>query len=974
MQNTSIIAIVLAAAPCMASEGAGPIEIRPGVAQLFVDDLLIDSHEGLRRTLHPPRKDNGGEIPIIAPPGLQTLMASGTIVRDPRLGAYVMFAHGFWEPPAGRYQVGMFRFTSPDGMIWRMGEDGKPEHIPIDLTDPASGRKATNIDLFSCYYDLRDAEFPYKGWLYFANWGDDLEGVHYMRSRDGRAWERVRQIVDAWAGGADPTHREIRQDDRVLRGPGDVTIFYRDEEAGRFLGIFKFFSVAPVGPGNRLRSRAYSFFDRLDEPFDTTRLERIALLPPAADANGDLPHDEYYASTAWRYESMWLGGLKVWHGGGDYPYSAAGCAFLKLVSSRGGLTWRKVQFSNDDGIPEVFIPNGPEGGNGGRNDGGYMTEFSQGPLRIGDELIFYYGSSSYGKNHKPRVRISGGGIFRARLRIDGFVSVDAGTLVTKPLAFAGTELALNAIGPVGVEALDADGKVLGSASVAGDSLRHEIRFGGKSLREIAPSGVARLRFNVSPGGRLHSFRIDDRVSGSAPRAIGSRWEPFADSWLVDRLDGARMRLHTPIPREVVFRFDAPWEGGQSAYVTVLHDGDGYRMYYRGGGDLGREYTCLALSDDGIRWTRPSLGLFEFQGSTENNIIWTGKNKAYDESHNFSPFIDANPAAPPAERWKAVTLDKWGEGEARKKVLSAFVSGDGIRWRRLREEPIISEGGFDSHNTAFWDPLRAHYVCYLRMARDGKRSIARASSPDFRNWSRPELLDFGGAPNEQFYTNGILPYFRAPHIFLGFPMRFVPPKERGTVGLDRRKTDGLSDAVFMASRDGLRWERTFLEAFIRPGLDPKNWGGAHGNSTPAWGILQTAPTEISIYWSEHYDNYPEKEITPQLRRGTLRLDGFVSINAPYAGGVMVTKPFLFEGKHLLMDLSTSAVGSIRVEIREAGGRPLPGFALEDAVEIWGDEIERVAEWKSGTDVGALAGRPVRLRFALKDADLYAIRFR
>ena len=94
-----------------------------------------------------------------------------------------------------------------------------------------------------------------------------------------------------------------------------------------------------------------------------------------------------------------------------------------------------MPFNNDAGTPEVFIPNGPEGGNHGQNDGGYMSEFSQGPLRIGDELIYYYGCSSYGKNHPRDVRISGGGIFRARLRLDGFVSIDGGTLTTRPLRF-----------------------------------------------------------------------------------------------------------------------------------------------------------------------------------------------------------------------------------------------------------------------------------------------------------------------------------------------------------------------------------------------------------------------------------------------------------------------------------------------------------------------------------------------------------
>jgi len=483
------------------------LEIPPGVPQLFVDDLLIDSQQGLRRTLHQPKKDDGGRRPVIAPAGLRTLMASGTIVFDPKLNRWVMIASAFYQPPEGRYEVHLYRFTSPDAMNWIAGDDGNLERIDFSLVDEATGRRATNTDLFSFYYDRRDARFPYKGWLYFANWGDDLEGVYYVRSENGRRWERVRQVVNAWAGGDDPSCREIRQDGRVLRGPSDVTLFYHDEQTGRFLGLFKFLSVAPVGPKNNLRSRAYAWLDRIDEPFDTNRLDRIALLPPADEVHGDKPHDEYYASTAFRYGSHFLGGLKVWHGGGDYPWSAAGCAFLKLVVSRDGLTWKKVPFANDDGIPEVFIPNGPEGGSNGRNDGGYLTEFSQGPLRIGDELIYYYGCSSWGKNAGPEKRISGGGIFRARLRPDGFVSVDAGTFTTPALRLAGKELFVNAVGPVRVEALSSDGRSVGSTTLTGDALSHRARFDGRPLGDLVDDDTARLRFTVEPGGSLYSFTI-----------------------------------------------------------------------------------------------------------------------------------------------------------------------------------------------------------------------------------------------------------------------------------------------------------------------------------------------------------------------------------------------------------------------------------------------------------------------------------
>lgn len=459
-----------------------------------------------------------------------------------------------------------------------------------------------------------------------------------------------------------------------------------------------------------------------------------------------------------------------------------------------------------------------------------------------------------------------------------------------------------------------------------------------------------------------------------PRPIGSGLQLFVDDWLIANMKGAALRLHEPVPREAVFTFDAKWEGSQSGYVAILRDGDAIRMYYRGGGDLVREYTCLAESKDGIRWTRPSLRLMEFDGSKDNNILWTGKRKAYDESHNFSPFLDENPAAPPDQRYKALTLarsyDARGE---RKNVLVAFVSADGIRWKRLREEPVITEGSFDSQNIAFWDRIQARYVCYSRMTQQGKRSISRCTSADFLQWTKPQLLDFGGTPIEHFYTNAITPYFRAPHLYIGLPMRFVPPSERNHVGAERRETDGLSDAVFMASRDGLRWSRTFLEAFIRPGADPLNWGGAHGNQTPAWGILQTGPTEMSVYWSEHYDNYPKTNTIPFLRRGTLRLDGFVSVHAGYSGGEMTTRPLQFKGKRLVINYSTSAVGGVKVEVQDEGGKPIPGFALNDSIEIWGDEIERTVAWKGGHDVSRLSGRPVRLRFVMKDADLYSIRF-
>lgn len=473
--------------------------------QLFVDDALIESQSDLKRTLHQPAKDNGGRAPLIVPAAGKDLQAYGSIVYDPRIRKYAMFVR---EHIGGG---GFFLATSSDGLSW--DQTDRARLVPVTFApdvepDPGFGARR-GLDLFSCHYNTKDPEYPYQGWLFYANYGLDSEGTYFVRSRDGRQWERGRQIVNSFAGKGDTSSHTLRQDGKTVNGPGDVTIFSYDPLEDRYLGIFKFYRETGRDRGaNGYRSRAYLFLDRLDAPVDARRIDRIALLPAGAQANGDTPYDEYYASTAWRYGSHWLGGLKVYHARGDYPYSAAGCAFLKFAASRDGLDWRKVPFENDAGVPEVFLANGPEGGNRAQNDGGYICEFSQGPLRIGDELIYYYSATSFGKRASPETRITGGGIFRARMRVDGFVSVDWGTLTTRPLAFEGDRLGVNSTGQLSVEVLDAAGNTLGRAEVSGDSIAHPVGFAGKSLRDIAGALPVRLRFTVPPEGRLFSFTVN----------------------------------------------------------------------------------------------------------------------------------------------------------------------------------------------------------------------------------------------------------------------------------------------------------------------------------------------------------------------------------------------------------------------------------------------------------------------------------
>lgn len=459
--------------------------------------------------------------------------------------------------------------------------------------------------------------------------------------------------------------------------------------------------------------------------------------------------------------------------------------------------------------------------------------------------------------------------------------------------------------------------------------------------------------------------------------VGERREPFVSRHLIDTMKHTTLLLHEPRDEGEVMKFDLPWEGLHSGYCTVIQDGKRLRAYYRGMSVTARdgssdEVTCVAESEDGIRWTKPKLGLFTVHGTKENNVILAG---TPPYSHNFSPFLDPRPDCPAEERYKALAgLSKSG--------LVAFVSSDGLRWKKLRDAAVIPQAApfkfsymFDSQNVAFWSESEKKYLCYFRVW-DGLRRIARVESVDFRTWTQPVLMTYATdgkpSPAEHLYTNQTAPYFRAPQVYVSLAARFMPGRqaisedEARALKVAKGYHKDVSDAVLMTTRGGTVFDRTFLSSFIRPGIGPRNW--VSRTNYPALGIVQTGPHEMSLYVNQDY-----AQPTAHLRRYSLRLDGFASVRAPYEGGEMRTKPLRFGGKRLLLNFSTSAAGGIRVEVQDEAGNPIPGFTLADSVETIGNDLDRVVRWKSGADLGKLAGKTIRLRFVMKDADLYALRF-
>ena len=285
---------------------------------------------------------------------------------------------------------------------------------------------------------------------------------------------------------------------------------------------------------------------------------------------------------------------------------------------------------------------------------------------------------------------------------------------------------------------------------------------------------------------------------------------------------------------------------------------------------------------------------------------------------------------------------------------------------------------DSQNVLAWLPAEYSYAIYLRMWTGdtpgnvhlkGTRTIARSVSKNFIHWSEPVMMQLGDAPVENLYTNATHPYYRAPQILVSLPFRFSPDnrilsdKQMISNGIDSTMWKGVSDAVLMTSRGGNIYDRKFLESFVRPGLNEKNW--AARSTIPALGVIPTGANEISLFVTRAYgtkDCY--------LERLTLRTDGFSSLHAGYREGYAITKPLALIGNRVMINYSASSIGYVKAVLLGEDNNELTGFGEADAELLRGDKIDREVSWKNGKTIKELGNRKVRIKFIAKDADVYS----
>lgn len=467
---------------------------------------------------------------------------------------------------------------------------------------------------------------------------------------------------------------------------------------------------------------------------------------------------------------------------------------------------------------------------------------------------------------------------------------------------------------------------------------------------------------------------------TAPLVIGSRLELLIDRHLVARSRGLRHHALTPRAEERVLAFDKPWEGPFSGYVTALHDpqlGE-FRLYYRGhwpAFGVGSEHPfshagqclCVATSADGIHWQRPQLDLHPLPEAPRNNILLLDR---FPHTHNFTPFLDSRPGVPEHERYKALA---GGEPEA---GLVAYASADGLRWRLLQPEAVITGEGFDSMNVAFWS---AHEQCYVAYARTwtgpdgtGWRTISRCTSEDFRHWTPLREMAYGPGGRVHYYTNQTHPYPGAPHHYLGLAARFmegcavVADADAADLAVHSRYRGDCSDAVLLTSRGGWRYQRSFHEAVIRPQAGPEHWTSR--SNYPALGVLPTGPRELSVYLNQCFAQH-----RAHVQRYSYERDRLACFEAGHRPGELLSHPLIVEGSELRLNLATAAAGWAQVELQSAEGTSMPGFCLDDCLPLIGNGDALPVRWRTGADLAALAGQPLRLRIRLQEARLHALQF-
>lgn len=340
-------------------------------------------------------------------------------------------------------------------------------------------------------------------------------------------------------------------------------------------------------------------------------------------------------------------------------------------------------------------------------------------------------------------------------------------------------------------------------------------------------------------------------------------------------------------------------------------------------------VCYATSTDGIKWEKPALGLFDFDGTRANNLVMR-------HIHGAGVYKDTH-ARDVAQRYKAFM--RYG----------VAVSPDGLHWSEVRPHPQI-ESRWDTHNNLFWDAAHDRYVGFTRLWEGKQRIVGRTESVDFGSWTKAEevMRSLSDQPHLQTYALIVFPY---ANLYLGFVMIFDTQ-------------DDWVDCELAWSSDTKVWQRLCPSTPMIPrgGADSFDSGCIYAAAYPVLGN-----NELLLYYGGSNGPHTNWRDTG-LGLARLRVDGFAGMEpaAPAQTARIVTQPIVCTGRELQVS-ADAADGRVRAAVVDDAH-----LSLEHCKAITQNVTDGTVQWH-GADLAGLVGRPVRLLFELEDAKLFAFRF-
>ena len=446
-----------------------------------------------------------------------------------------------------------------------------------------------------------------------------------------------------------------------------------------------------------------------------------------------------------------------------------------------------------------------------------------------------------------------------------------------------------------------------------------------------------------------------------------------DSW-IEEATFVQRQWHQPIKfPDPVLKAEHPWElSCPSAYGTVLHWRGQFRMWYMCWTQGMHRCVAYAESDDGVAWEKPRLGVCEFAGNKQNNIVLQAVAPRFID--DLTVIDDAADAEWPLKAlyWEAAAHDwsrkDWGIYLAR--------STDGIHWDR--SPGLVLPQWIDRFNATMH---AGKYVVYGRsadlqrgMGRNG-RSVWRTESKDLIHWREAKLVlerDTEDPENMEYYS---LSAFSYEDLMLG--------------GLERMhlSPDRLDVELVWSHDGGCKWQRAPKRpAFLSPSDGPRRWDDTR-IALPANAPIRR-DGRLWFYYSggscAHAGSFPLNHGAIGL--ALLRIDGFASLHAAQRSGVVVTKPMRWPKADLHINVDTRrdltahpgfCSGELRVEARSGNNRPLAGFTWEDCEPftrntVGAENSASPVAWKKRKSARLLARRTIRLAVRLCDAHLFSFR--